>query len=172
MDSRYALLFQKTGGNVINSFSTWGIVCSKVPFKVGGETKNLEVNDWYDEQGEDPYIPPKLMLKAYDVEFELAYKGQELAINPFNLSLAFNQIEAFKKWLTGNDTLAGSGAELKIYSPYSSIGRQRCYLKGLSDENPHLQLKQEKGNLYHENVLTFKVVFRVCDPITSIILST
>lgn len=171
MDSRYTLLFQKGDGTVVNSYTNWGIVCCEVPFKAGGETKDLPTNDWYDEHGEDSYKPAKLMFKAYDAEFTMAYKGQELASNPFDLDLAFTQISAFKKWLSGNDTENGSGSELKIYSPYSTIGRKGCYLKEISDEEPIVQTKEESGNLYHENVVTFKVVFRVCDPISNITLS-
>ena len=170
MDNRYALLFQKGSGSVINSFSQWGIVCCKVPFKVGGKTKELAKREWYDEQGDDTYIPQKLMFEAYDAEFEMAYQGQELAGNPFNLSLAFSQINAFKKWVSGNDTSQGSGAELKIYSPYSTIGRQGCFLLEISNEEPHVQLKQENGNTYNENVVKFKVKFRVTDPMTNITL--
>ena len=170
MDSRYALLFKKDNGNVVNSFSQWGIVCCKVPFKAGGKTKELAKREWYDEQGGDTYIPQKLMFEAYDAEFEMAYQGQELSSNPFNLSLAFRKIDAFKRWLSGNDTQQGSGAELKIYSPYSSIGRQGCYLIEISSEDPHVQLKQENGNTYRENVVTFKVRFRVTDPMTNITL--
>lgn len=171
MDSRYTLLFKKGDGNVVNSYTQWGIVCCSVPFRAGGETKDLPTNDWYDEQGEDTYKPSKMMFKAYDVEFEMAYAGQELATNPFDLDLAFTQIDAFKKWLSGNDTSDGTGTELKIYSPFSTIGRQGCYLREISDEAPHVQTKEQNGNLYHENVLTFKVIFRVCDPITNITLS-
>lgn len=170
MDSRYTLLIQKGGGGVVNTYTQWGIVCCKVPFRAGGETKELPTNNWYDEHGEDSYKPSKLMFNAYDAEFEMAYAGQELASNPFDLDLAFTQIDDFKKWISGNDTEAGSGSTLKIYSPFSTIGRQECYLKEISDEEPHVQTKEQNGNLYHENVLTFKVAFRVCDPMTNIVL--
>ena len=46
MDSRYTLLFQK-GETVVNSFTQWGIVCCKVPFKAGGKTKELPKQDWH-----------------------------------------------------------------------------------------------------------------------------
>lgn len=171
MEDRNTLLFQKGNGEIVNSYEKWGIVCAKVPFNAGGKTKELAKRDWHDEQGEDTYIPSRLMFEAYDAEFELAYKGQELATNPFNLSLAFEKIDTFKKWISGNDTDSGSGAELKIYSPYSAIGRQGCYLKEISDEEPVVQTKYEQGNLYNENIVTFKVKFRVTDPMTNIILS-
>ena len=169
MESRYTLYFLK-GETLVNSFTQWGIVCCKVPFKAGGKTKELPKQDWHDQHGEDTYIPNKLMFEAYDAEFELAYQGQELASNPFNLHKAFECIDTFKKWLSGNDTVAGSGATLKIYSPFAAIGRQGCYLLEISDEEPHVQLKQEAGNLYNENVVTFKVKFRVTDPMTNIVL--
>lgn len=171
MDDKYTLKFQKGTNAVVNSYTQWQIVCCNVPFKVGGKTKELPKRNWYDEHGEDTYIPNKIMFEAYDVEFTLAYKGKELAdSNPFDLSLAMEHIDAFKKWLTGNDTTSGSGAELKIYSPYSAIGRQGCYLLDFPDEDPHVYTKLEAGNLYNENVVTFKVKFRVTDPLTNITL--
>lgn len=171
MDSRNTLLFKKGENAVVNSFAQWGIGCCKVPFKAGGKTKDLPKRDWHDEHGEDPYIPKKLMMEAYDAEFELACVVNS---QTFNLSAAFEKITAFKMWLTGNDDLTnhpeGTGAEYSIYSPYSTIGRQGCYLLEISDEEPHLQLKGAAGNVYNENVLTFKVKFRVTDPLTPITL--
>lgn len=171
MQDRNILLIRKgEEGSVVNSFTEWSIACAKVPFKAGGTVKELAKRDFPDEHGEDTFIPKKLVFEAYDAEFEMAYAGQELASNPFNLSLAFAQIDSFKKWLSGNDEEEGSGAELFIYSPYTTMGR-KCYLKEISDEEPHVQLKQERGNLYNENIVTFKVTFRVIDPMTNVTLS-
>lgn len=171
MKDRHILFFQKGNGEVVNSFTRWGIVCCRVPFKAGGKTKELEKIALSDEHGEIVPFVPYLTFEAYDAEFEMAYKGEELSTNPFNLSLAFNKINEFKRWLSGNDTEQGSGTELKIYSPYSAIGRQKCYLSAISDEAPFLHLKSQSGNLYNENVVTFKVTFRVTDPMTDIVLS-
>lgn len=170
MDERYTLLIQKAGGSVIDTFTQWGIVCCSVPFKAGGTTKKLPVRTWYDEHGDDTYIPRQLKMEAYDAEFEMAYKGLELATQPFNLSHAFVQINAFLEWLSGNDGAGGNGAEISIYSPYAGIGRQGCYLSKISDESPHLQVAQERGNVYNETIVTFKVTFRVTDPVTNITL--
>jgi len=171
MDARNTLLIKKGSGSVVNTYSQWHIACIHVPFKAGGKTKELPKRDWFDEHGEDVYFPQQMMFEAYDAEFEMAYCGKELASNPFNLSLAVTQIESFKQWLSGNNLSGGSGTELKIYSPYSTIGRQGCYLVEISDEDPHLQTVQDGSNIYHENVVTFKVKFRVTDPITDITLS-
>lgn len=176
MDSRYTLLFSKGSGSVVNSFTQWGIVCCQVPFKAGGETKDVAVRDYPDEHGEYAFIPKSLKMKAYDAEFELAYSGKELATNPFNLSLAYTNIKSFKAWLTGNDDPTnhpdGTGAELSIYSPFATIGRQGCYLLEIYDEEPRVMTKYENGNNYNENVVTFKVKFRVTDPMTDVDLST
>lgn len=168
MNAKYGLIIKRGNDSTVNTFTRWNIACVNIPFKAGGSTKSPAKRDWFDEHGEDVYIPSKLMFEAYDVEFEVAcvIKG-----NIWNLSQSFEKIDSFKKWLTGNDTSGGSGAELKVYSPYSTIGRQGCYLVSISDEDPHLQLKTESGNIYKENVLTFKVKFRVTDPMTNIELS-
>ncbi len=170
MEDRYTLFFQKGSDQVLNSFMEWGIVCCSVPFKAGGKTKALEATSLPDEHGEAVAFPKNLIFEPYDAEFEFAYKGEELATNPFNLHLAFEKISAFKKWLSGNDTAEGSGTELKIYSPFATIGRQGCYLLEIGDEDPVVQTKQSGYNLYHENVVTFKVIFRVTDPMTDIVL--
>ena len=165
------LLIQKTGQSVVNTYTQWGIVCSKADFKPGGKIKSLPERSWYDEHGKDVYIPVKTMLDGGEVEFEMAYKGQELSSNPFNLSLAFDAISNFKKWLTGNNTDNGSGAEMNIYSPFTGRGYSGCYVTEISNEDPVVMLKTERGNLYNENVVTFNVKFYVTDPATSIVLS-
>lgn len=172
MDIRNALIIQKGSGSPVNTFTQWGIACLKIPFKVGCKTKDLPKRNWYDEHGDDTYFPQKLMLEGYDADFELAYVGKELASNPLNLSLAVQQITSFKNWLTGNTSSSGSGCELKIYSPYASIGRKGCYLLEIDSENPHLQTKQENGNVYNENVVTFKMKVRVTDPVSDYIPSS
>lgn len=167
MDAKYGLIIKRGEETAKNTFTEWGIACTKVPFKAGGKTKELAKRDWHDEQGEDAYIPKKLMFEAYDAEFELACIVTE---NAWNLSAAFQRIDEFRKWLSGNDTQEGSGAEMQIYSPYSTIGRKGCYLLEISDEDPHLQVKQQGSNTYNEDVLTFKVKFRVTNPMDNITL--
>lgn len=174
MDDINALLIRKgDDGEVVNTFTEWGIVCAKVPFDLGGTTKELPTRSWNDEHGEDVYIPSRLCMEAYDTEFEFAYKGEELVMNIMNLSQAFTQIDAFRKWLTGNDGQPGegTGASLVIYSPFSTIGR-KCYLKKFSDEDPCVIAKGRGTNLYNENVVTFKATFRVTDPMTNEVLSS
>ena len=107
MNEPYSILMQKTTENapVKDSLAHFGIVCTEFPFKPGGETKDLPKRDWSDEDGEDTYIPDKLLLKAYDLEAEMCYKG--------DLGTAYDKIMAFQNYLTGEN---GDGATLKIYN--------------------------------------------------------
>ena len=176
MNKTNTLLIRKgDDGAVKNTFTQWGICCAKVPFKAGGETKDVPSRNFPDEDGEYSFIPKSLKMKAYNAEFEFVYSGEELAQNIMNLSHALTQIEAFKAWLTGNDDPTnypdGTGAELTIYSPYSNIGRKGCYLVSFSDEEPCVIAKGRGSTLYNENVVTFKGTFRVTDPVTQVTLS-
>ena len=119
MNEPYSILMQKTTENapVKDSLAHFGIVCTEFPFKPGGETKDLPKRDWPDEDGEDTYIPDKLLLKAYDLEAEMCYKG--------DLGTAYDKIMAFQNYLTGEN---GDGATLKIYNSHTGIGRQGLYL--------------------------------------------
>lgn len=167
MDNKYILLFKKEGSDtVVNSFTRWAIVCAHVPFKAGGKTKDVAKRSWYDEHGEDAYVPEDLMFEAYDAEFEFAYVGRELASNPFDLGLAYATIKSFKEWLTTD------GSVMSIYSPYASIGRKGCYLLEMNNEECCVQTVQQGSNVYNENVLTFRAKFRVTNPVTDITLSS
>ena len=119
MNEPYSILMQKTTENapVKDSLAHFGIVCTEFPFKPGGETKDLPKRDWPDEDGEDTYIPDKLLLKAYDLEAEMCYKG--------DLGTAYDKIMAFQNYLTGEN---GDGATLKIYNSHTGIGREGLYL--------------------------------------------
>lgn len=154
MPMDYTLLMQKMkdGSPVKDSLADFGVVCTEVPFMPSGETKELASNDWYDEDGEDTYIPDRLPMAAYDWEVGFCYKG--------NLSTCYSSLKALTDYLNGRD---GSGAGLKVYSSYTGMGRQGVYLKSMSD------FEFTKSNL--DEVLTFTATFRVTDPVTDVVLT-
>lgn len=141
-----------TVGNVTSTLGTWNIACVSFPFETGEKTKNLYVNEWEDEHGDDAFIPDELLMEAYDVDASFAYKG--------SLSTAYTKLKQFKRFLSGAD---GYGASLEIYHPQTGIGRRKCYLKEFSDKD------FVRSNI--DDVLTFTVTFRVTDPVTDITLS-
>ena len=131
MNEPYSILMQKTTENapVKDSLAHFGIVCTEFPFKPGGETKDLPKRDWPDEDGEDTYIPDKLLLKAYDLEAEMCYKG--------DLGTAYDKIMAFQNYLTGEN---GDGATLKIYNSHTGIGACRFRQISGRDQLPVIPL--------------------------------
>lgn len=154
MVEAYSILFQKTveGAKVKDLLTEWNMVCTDFPFELYPETKDLPKRDWIDEDGEDTFIPDVLPLKAYDLEAGICYTGE--------IATAYNKIVSFLGYLIGED---GNGATLKVYNPYTNIGRQNLYFLGASDYDFH---STENGD-----VVTFNVKFRVSDPKTEIVPS-
>ena len=155
MAKPYSIYFRKdkTGSPVIDTNAKWKIVCKDFPFKPSGEAKELSKRDWSDENGEDTYFPSELKIKAYDLDVEFAYKG--------NVNTANTQIKNFLDYLTG---VSDIGTSLSVYDTYTNIGRKGIYFKSI---NPDLFVrKTDEGD-----VVTFKITFRVTDPITQITLN-
>lgn len=151
----YAILLQKmmSDAPVIDTLDSWGIVCKDFPFKLYGEAKELSSRSWKDEDGEDEYVPSELKLDSYDLKVDFAYKG--------NINTANAQIREFLDYLTGR---GGTGAELRVYDTYTRIGRKNVRFKSV-DEDVFVRSESEG------DVVTFKVTFRVNDPVTDITLS-
>ena len=153
-DMEYSLLIQKMSesASVKDSFEDFGMVCTDVPLIVGEETKELPSRDWPDEDGEDVFVPDALQLAAYDWKIEMCYKGDR--------DTCYTKMKAFRDYLTGRD---GSGALMKVYSPYTKEGRQNVYLK-----------KIETDDFWRSNVdevSTFTLTLRVTDPATDVQLA-
>jgi len=151
----YSILFKKPTGTIIDTQDEWGIVCKEFPFKLYGEIKELPSQNWFDEHGAEEYIPSHLYINAYDLSVEFAYKGTRESAN--------SAIRGFLDYLTGTDGL-NQGAELSVYDTYTKIGRQKVRLVSVEDE---LLIVRDAS---HGDVFTFKVKFRVNDPITDITL--
>lgn len=112
--------------------------------------KELPKREWPGEHGEDTYIPADgLRLQAYDIEVELSYKGKT--------DTALAKYKDLRAYLLG---LNGDGAEMMIYDPYWKKGRQRVYVKSISDITPN------KSDI--DEIINVTVTFRVTDPITEV----
>lgn len=150
----YTLLMQKMrqSSPVKDSLKDFGVVCTSVPFLPYEEMKELPSRGWAGEDGEDTYIPEKLPVSAYDMEVEMCYKG--------GITTCYTKMKSFLDYLRGND---GSGAALKLYSPFTGIGRQDVYFKSIGE------IEFAKSST--DEVLTFSLVFRVTDPVTDISLA-
>ena len=159
--TRSSMLMQKMvdGSPVVNLYRQWGVICTKIPMpKI--ESKDIPVRDDKGEDGEDAYIPSHLPVKAYDLTIEFGYVG-EIGLcytNIFNGFLAY--LLGTPPTVTGYDAITEGG--FKMYDKYNGIGRRKVYLKTFDPD----------GLIYLDDGdhLTFKLTFRITDPITDIML--
>lgn len=133
------------------SVATWGVWCKDIPFKIAEKVKEPAKRSWYDEEGDDEYIPSTgLLLEAYTMKVEFGCKIKT------GISDVREKVGEFL------DYLRQSGM-MKLYSTYTRIGRQNVRLSSISD-------KAWKNDQEGEEFLVFEVEFKVNDPATDIIL--
>lgn len=143
-------------GSVIDTQAAYHVVCQEFPFKYLPETKDLAKRDWYDEHGDDVYVPTDgLKMKAYDLEVTFLYVGSRENMG--------NELKSFVKFICGRNN--GGAPMLAIYDEFTGIGKRGCYV---TDVNNDLYVYDDAN----EHVVSkFKVKFRVTDPVTDITLS-
>lgn len=128
----------------------WGIVCKEFPFDLYPDMKEFSSRNWREEDGEQEFYPAVPRLKAYEIEVEFAYKGPRDSANA--------KIRGFMDYISGRD---GSGVAMKIYDTYTLIGRQQVRFVSLSNDSLY-----RYGD--NEDVVVFKVKFKINDPVTQV----
>lgn len=144
--------------HIYESVSTWGIFCREIPFKLFGSVKEPAKRSYYDEHGDDEYIPATgLKYDAYSMKVGLGCK-KIAAENKYD-SAAVNDVRvrvgAFLEYLR-------SAGMMKIYSSHTRIGRQNVRLESVSDD--------AKWDVDDEGdeFLIFEVTLKVNDPNTDV----
>lgn len=152
-----------TRGTVVDTYASWGIVCSKSPYKYG-DAKDVATRNWLDEHGEDVYIPADVKYKKFDAEFTFLCNGTEENVK-YNIR-QFHRFLTGKSWKRkqgGSDvTVNGAGARLVIYDAYNGMGWKDVRFKTFSTDGLVMD------NADDEVVLEFKVVFEVNDPYSEV----
>lgn len=140
---------------VRESVATWGVFCKDIPFKIFGKTKDPAKRTWYDEHGDDEYIPAGgLKLESYTIKVEFGCKKAN------NSMQAVNDVRANVGLFL--DYLRTSGM-MKMYSSHTRIGRQEVRLESVDDDSTW-----ESGD--DGEFLIFEVTFKVNDPVTDVTL--
>ena len=143
-------------GSVIDTQKEYHVVCQEFPFKMMPETKELAKREWYDEHGDDVFIPSDgLKFKAYDLEVKFIYVGTEDTMQ--------GNIGNFIRFLYGLNY--GGSPLLAVYDEYTKTGRRGIYVEGVDND----LFAYDDANVHV--VAVFKVKFRVTDPVTEIVLS-
>lgn len=148
-------------GNVVDTKVAFRIVCQNFPFKKLPEIKDLPKRDWYDENGDDVYIPTDgYKFKAYNVEATFLYYGTESTIR--------TDISRFIDFIYGRIDSSGNsrngGIMLAVYDEHTHIGKRGVFVENI-DNTMYWDVSFDP-----DAVATFKVKFRVTDPVTDITL--
>lgn len=155
MNNPYSIVFQKEAQSaplkdLLDNFS---IVCTSFPYARNVDTKELPKNDWFDENGEDVFIPPSVKFKAYDITIGLCYcgvKGTGLA-----------KINSLRNYLSG---VSDNCASMKIYNSHTGFGRKGVYLKSFGE----MEFSVLNGN----EIIEFDITLGVTDPATDISMNS
>lgn len=150
--SELSTLLIKKGSKTISTLAEYGYATKDIDYPIVTEVKDFASRNVPGEDGERVYFPDSASLEPYDLEVEFMYRG--------NVEANKNLFDGFRDFLTGRDK---EGTELSIYSPYHRVGRQKVYAKKIE-----VNRFKRDGD---EGFASFKVTFRVTDPVTDILLS-
>lgn len=148
---------QRMGGNysVCESVNTWGVWCKDIPFKIFDKVKAPAKRTWYDEHGDDEFVPSDgLYMEAYTIKVEFGCKKVNNSMASVND--VRKNVGDFIKYLR-------ESGMMKMYSSHTRIGRQNVRLDSISD---NAKWKTDEDGEF----LIFDATFKVNDPITDITL--
>lgn len=141
---------EKADSSVLETIEDFGMYCMDIPFKMVDKAKEPAKRTWYDEDGDDEYIPSSgLRSEAYEMTVKFGFKGDKFA--------ATSALGLFLTYLR-------QAGLMKMYCDYTLVGRQHVRFVSISDDAE--LVRDETGD-----VLVIKITFKVNDPITDIALS-
>lgn len=143
-------------GSAVDTYKSFGIVCSNFPFKHMPEIKDLPKREWPDEDGEDVFIPSNgIKFSAYDVEGEFLYAGE---VNTMK-----QNVVSFIEFIRGKNS--DGSPLLCIYDEYTQTGRRGVYVVDVDTD------KYDYDDMSITGISVIKVKFRVTDPAYNAVLS-
>ena len=150
------ILIRKNGGSdtSVYGLSKWGIVATELPFKIVGEMKDIPSNNWYDENGDDEFIPTTPVYKAYEME-------PKFIIEASSMGTLISNIREFILFLANDGDFA-------MYNPNTSVGRTNIRYVSYSDEATYNKLNTSDGVSY---VCKFSLKLKVNNPIDNVVLN-
>lgn len=135
-----------SGGGTKELLTDFNIYTGNVPFNTDYKAKQLPKNSWFDEDGDDEYVPDTLKLEAYEMSFEVGYKG------------------AFQTAVSAGETLVNwflNAGEFSMYCDYNQVGR--THVRFVSMSKPTVMVSNEdEGDIYKWNI-----TLKVNDPLTN-----
>lgn len=143
-------------GSVVDTYTQFNVVCREFPFNVLPKAKEAAKRSWVDEDGDDEFIPTDgIKIEAYEIDVTFLYSGDEEDMA--------SDLNDFISFIYGRN--ADGSPLLAIYDEYTGIGRRNVRVLEVSNE------------LFFYNdceidaISSFKVKFKVNDPVTEITLT-
>ncbi len=139
------LQLETEGSVVIDTASSFGMYCMDNPFKTADSVKEPTKRSWYDENGDDEYIPKDgLYMSSYENDVKFGFCGSAFGAN--------EKLKSFLEYL--------KKGMLKMYCEFNKVGRQHVRLKSIKQE-----LDRDPNS---EDILVITITFKFNDPITDI----
>ena len=143
------LIHKLKNGSPVKDSMDWNIWIKSVPFKLFPEMKDIPSRSWYDQNGDEEFVPDNPVFKAYEMNCEFVFIGAH--------GLANSKITEFLSYLA-------NGGMFKFYDSHTKIGRTKVRYVSYSEDI----LYRNQGS---EDIVVFSVTLKVNDPITNIVLS-
>jgi hypothetical protein len=152
----YRFLLQRVGGSVIDTYAEYGIVILDMPAYFELKAKNISSQSYFDESGDDEYMPATLTYEP--AECELQFECKVTSGSPFtNLS---------------NFTSYLAGGVFSFYSEFLGIGRGNARLAEVDDDAEYKEQDVlRNGVLVTEKILRFKIKIKINTPQINVVLS-
>lgn len=128
-----------------------------MPNEIALKPKNIYSHSWFDEDGDDEYLPATLRYEPVTIAMKFGARVD----NPSSTGTLRATVSSF---LT-----AISGKTFKFYAPGFGIGRQNCRLESVEADASYHNLPIAGGSKYEEQ-LVFTVNVKINDPKTQITL--
>lgn len=133
------------------------IALLEMPKNIPLKPKNIYSHSWFDENGDDEYIPQTLYYEPVIIAMKFGARVD----NPSSTGTLRATVKDFLD--------AISGKVFSFYAPGYGIGRQNCRLESIPEDAAYHNLPIAGGNTYEEQ-LVFTVNVKINDPYTPITL--
>lgn len=115
-------------------------------FYGGNAVKDVAKRDWYDEDGDDEFIPSAQKYKAFEMTAKFGFRGGKYAAN--------DALKVLQDYL--------NGGTIKFYDSYNAVGRKNVRFLEISDD-AELVRSDSDGD-----ILCINVKMKVNDPRTEV----
>jgi len=133
------------------------IVLLDMPKNIPLKPKNIYSHSWFDENGDDEYIPSTIYYEPVVIAMKFGAKVD----NPSSDGTLRATVKSFLDAITGKT--------FSFYAPVQGIGRQECRVESLGEDAAYQNVPIAGGSSYEEQ-LVFTVNVKINNPYTPVTL--